>query len=238
MDRIEVKFASEDVDAKTGEFSGYGAVFGNIDSHGDVIEKGAFKASLREWRKKSALPSMLIQHGYGLSEMSGVPVGVWSEMEEDDQGLKVKGRLINLDTDRGRTIHGAMKEGALRGLSIGYRAVKFRYGQKPAEPYRTLSEVALFEVSVVAEPSNEKARVAAMKSALLDLTPEDIRDLDAAFRTEELSQRDAKKAVSAFKKWLQRDAGAPGSDPRDEDAAAKELAEAIRRNITTLSLRG
>ena len=67
MDRIEVKFASEDVDGKTGEFSGYGAVFGNIDSHGDVIEKGAFKASLREWRKKKAMPQMLIQHGYGLS---------------------------------------------------------------------------------------------------------------------------------------------------------------------------
>lgn len=237
MERIEVKFAPDDVDAKTGEFSGYGAVFGNIDSHGDVIEKGAFKASLREWRKKKAMPQMLIQHGYGLSEMSRVPVGVWGEMEEDDQGLKVSGRLINLDTERGRTIYGAMKEGALSGLSIGYRAVKFRYGQKIDEPYRTLLEVALDEVSIVGQPSNEKAQVGAIKSRLRDvsLTAEDIRDLDAAFRTEELSQRDAKKAVSAFKKWLQRDAGAPGSDPRDEDAAAMEVAELLRRNVKTLS---
>lgn len=240
MERIEVKFAPDDVDAKTGEFSGYGAVFGNIDSHGDVIEKGAFKASLREWRKKKAMPEMLLQHGLGLSEMSGVAIGLWSEMEEDDQGLKVAGRLINLDTERGRTIYGAMKEGALKGLSIGYRAVKFRYGQKIDEPYRTLQEVALREVSIVGQPSNDRAQVSAVKGRLRDLslTAEDFRDMEAILRRKDLSRTDAVKAVSGFREWLQREAGAPVEDPRDEDAAAIELAEAIRRNITTLSSRG
>ena len=45
---FEVKFA----DAGTpGTFEGYGAVFGNIDAYGDVIQKGAFKETLRDWRK-------------------------------------------------------------------------------------------------------------------------------------------------------------------------------------------
>ena len=49
MDRfrfdMEVKFASD----KTGVFSGYGAVFGNVDSYGDVIEKGAFKSPIEDF---------------------------------------------------------------------------------------------------------------------------------------------------------------------------------------------
>lgn len=238
MDRIEVKFAPDDVDAKTGEFSGYGAVFGNTDSYGDVIVAGAFKSTLRAWRKEKKLPPMLVQHGgWMMSDMDAIPIGVWTEMEEDDHGLKVKGRLIALDTDRGKTIYGAMKEGALDGMSIGYRAKRFTIGTKPDEPRRKLEEIDLIEVSVVTFPANGKARVGAVKSAR-DLTKEDFRDMEATLRTKGLSRTDAVKAVSGFREWLQRDAGAPGSDPRDEDAAAEELAEAIRRNINTLSLRG
>ena len=48
MQRIEIKLATEDVGTK-GTFSGYGAVFGNVDAYGDVIAKGAFKKTLREW---------------------------------------------------------------------------------------------------------------------------------------------------------------------------------------------
>jgi HK97 family phage prohead protease len=166
MDRIEVKFAPDDVDAKTGEFSGYGAVFGNTDSYGDVIVAGAFKSTLRAWRKEKKLPPMLVQHGgWMMSDMDAIPIGVWTEMEEDDHGLKVKGRLIALDTDRGKTIYGAMKEGALDGMSIGYRAKRFSIGTKPDEPRRKLEEIDLIEVSVVTFPANGKARVGAVKSA-------------------------------------------------------------------------
>ena len=43
MEHLQVKFAPSEIDSVTGEFKGYGAVFGNIDSHGDVIMPGAFK---------------------------------------------------------------------------------------------------------------------------------------------------------------------------------------------------
>ncbi len=235
MERIEVKFAPDDVDAKTGEFSGYGAVFGNLDSYGDVIVPGAFKGTLRTWRKEKKLPPMLIQHGgWMMSDMDAIPVGVWTEMAEDDHGLKVTGQLIALDTDRGKTIHGAMKAGALDGLSIGYRAKRFTLGTKPDEPRRKLEEVDLIEVSIVTFPANGKARVSAVKS-VRDLTTEDFRDMEATLRTKGLSRTDAVKAVSGFREWLQRDAGAPVPDPRDEDAAAMEVAELLRRNVKTLS---
>lgn len=164
MPSFEIKFDATGVDEKTGTFEGYGAVFGNIDSYGDVIVKGAFKGSLKDWKKAKSLPPMLVQHGgWMMTDMDALPIGKWEEMEEDDTGLRVKGRLINLDTERGKQIYGAMREGVLDGMSIGYRAKEFTYGTKPDEPRRTLKAIDLVEVSVVTFPANGKARVDAVK---------------------------------------------------------------------------
>lgn len=165
MQRFEVKFDAAGVDQKTGTFEGYGAVFGNVDSYGDVIAKGAFKATLRDWRKAGSLPPMLVQHGgWMMTDMDALPIGKWEAMEEDDTGLRVTGRLINLDTERGKQIYGAMREGVLDGMSIGYRAKEFIIGTKPEEPRRTLKAVELIELSVVTFPANGKARIDGVKT--------------------------------------------------------------------------
>lgn len=228
---LEVKFADS---GTPGSFEGYGAVFGNVDAYGDVIQKGAFKETLRDWNKQKKLPPMLVQHGgWMMTDMDALPIGKWEAMSEDDTGLYVKGRLINLDTERGKTIHGGMKEGTLDGMSIGYRAKEFTLGTKPDEPRRTLKKIDLMEVSVVTFPANGKARVSSVKSAR-DFDSEDFREIEASLRTKGLSRTDAVKAVSGLKEWLQRDAAAPGTDPRDE-GTAERLAALVRRNIATLS---
>ena len=165
MQRFEVKFDAAEVDEKTGTFEGYGAVFGNVDSYGDVIAKGAFKATLRDWKKAGSLPPMLVQHGgWMMTDMDALPIGKWESMEEDDTGLRVRGRLINLDTERGKNIYGAMREGVLDGMSIGYRAKEYVIGTKPEEPRRTLKAVDLVELSVVTFPANGRARIDAVKT--------------------------------------------------------------------------
>lgn len=228
---LEVKFADE---GTPGTFEGYGAVFGNVDAYGDVIQKGAFKESLRDWRGQKRLPPMLIQHGgFGLGDMDGLAIGKWMSMEEDDTGLKVSGKLIGLDTERGKTIYGAMREGVLDGMSIGYRAKEFALGTKPDEPRRTLKKIDLVELSVVQMPANGKARIRSVKS-LTDMTLEDFREIEATLRTKGLSRTDAAKAISGLKDWLQRDAVAPVTDPRDE-GTAERLAAMVRRNIATLT---
>lgn len=231
---IEIKFAA---DGQPGAFSGYGAFFGNVDAYGDVIAKGAFKETLRDWRKDKRLPPMLVQHGgWMISDSDGLPIGKWTSMDEDEKGLTVEGRLINLDTERGKAIYGAMKEGVLDGLSIGYRAKEFSLGTKPEEPRRTLKKIDLVEVSVVTFPANGKARVESVKSMLTDLTSEECSEIEAILRTKDLSQRDAKRAISGLKEWLRRDAGEPTPAPRDEVSAAI-VADQLRRNIATLTSR-
>lgn len=222
VDLCEVKLAGDDA----GTFSGYGAVFNNVDSYGDVIAPGAFAETLQEWQAKGKFPPMLLQHGgFGLGADDMLPVGEWTHMEENSRGLKMSGRLFALNTERGQYIYEGLKAGALDGLSIGFMVKEATNGTKPGEPDRLLTKIDLWEVSIVTFPANPKARVTGVKN----LTSEDLRELEAAFRDEGLSRSDAVTAVSGFRKWCQRDAGTSASDPRDGDApdeavlAAQEL---------------
>jgi len=228
LERREVRLTQTKILSAPGAFSGYGAVFNNEDDLGDVIQEGAFSKSLKErW------PKMLLHHGGGLFGGSAdglLPVGEWTEMEENRRGLKLAGQLFALNTERGQYIYEGLKAGSrgLDGLSIGYETKDFI----PKRPVgRTLTEIALWEVSIVTFPANPKARVTAVKS----LTVEELRELEGALRDGGLSRADALKGVVAFKSWLQRDAGAPKSGPRDEAAPdVQDILDLLDRNTAFL----
>jgi HK97 family phage prohead protease len=161
---IELKLAAG-ADAEMA-FSGYGAVFGNVDSYGDVIAKGAFAETIREAKSSDQWPSMLLQHGgWGISADDMTPIGVWTSMKEDDIGLALEGKLA--PTPRGVEMYTLMKMAprpAINGLSIGYVPIKWKMRSTPEEPRRTLEQVKLMEISPVTFPANGKARVRDVKS--------------------------------------------------------------------------
>lgn len=163
MDRLEFKFAPDDMDVKTGEFSGYASVFGIIDSHGDVIDRGAFQQTLADWERKGSLPPMKLMHGTSINPFAGsdIPIGKWQSMREDERGLHVKGKLSGLETDRGRFHYALMQDGALNAMSIGYRATKQSRGS--GEVKRRLHSVKLMEVSLLPEGSNDQAIITDLK---------------------------------------------------------------------------
>lgn len=181
--RFEVKAVSNDAAAMS--FEGYGSVFNTVDSYGDTVAKGAYKATLKEWKATGKLPKMLLQHGGGGFFSSNaddmVPIGKWEEMREDDHGLFMRGRLFDVDTDRVKATYAALKEGELDGLSIGFRTRKFKMDEETG--IRTLTEIQLFEVSLVTFPANDPARVTSVKA-------------DGELPTER-----------EFETWLRREAG-------------------------------
>lgn len=199
-------------------FSGYGAVFGNVDSYGDVIAKGAFRDTLLKAKSSGVWPVMLSQHGF--SEGGSTPIGVWTEMREDDTGLWVEGKFA--PTPRGREAHELLKmkpRPAFNGMSIGFRAKEWSVRTQPEDPRRTLKAVDLIEVSLVTFPANTKARVLSVKS---EFNP---REFEDGLRDAGLSRADSVKAVAIFKSMLLRDE-AEDTDPRDEDdTATKSEAE-------------
>ena len=215
---VELKFAADN----PGQFEGYAATFGNQDLGGDVIAKGAFRDTLRDWKKRKRLPPMLLNHGgFGAGATDDLPIGIFGKMEEDDIGLRVEGELIALDTDLGKRIYAAMQAKAIDGMSIGYRAKEFAVGTKPSEPRRTLKKIDLIEVSVVTFPMNPQARIGQSKGP-------SIRDCELALRDAGLSREEAKTVLARGYAGLgQRDAGAAGED----GAALERLLASIQAGV-------
>ena len=130
---------------------GYASFFGKCDQGGDVVAPGAYAASLRRLAARGGSVKMLWQHD------PAQPIGVWDEVREDARGLWVKGRILR-DVARGREAAALIGAGAIDGLSIGYRTVR---ATKDNGGRRLLSELELWEVSLVTFPMLPEARVGA-----------------------------------------------------------------------------
>lgn len=214
---------SVDDDGQKGTFSGYGSVFNTVDSYNDTIVKGAYRQTLREWKAKKKLPKMLLQHGGGFFSGNAddmVPIGKWDEMYEDDHGLFMRGHLFDIDTDRAKATYAALREGELDGLSIGFRTRKSKMDEDTG--IRTLTEIELFEVSLVTFPANDPARVTGVKTAGGELPTE--REFERWLqKVGGLSAREAETIVAKGYRQLQRG----GSVPSEE--ACGELVALLRQ---------
>lgn len=138
-----------------GSFAGYASVFNQIDLQNEIVAPGAFGRSLVKWARQNQTPAMLWMHD------PTQPIGLWLSVREDSNGLRVEGRLA-LRTQKGGEAYELLKLGALTGLSIGYRVVASRIDAK--RKARILTDVDLFEISLVTFPANEAARVSEVKS--------------------------------------------------------------------------
>lgn len=148
MDRflIEAKFDAGD----DGAIEGKAWDFTTPDRIGDMIEPAAFR--------KAAFPlPMLFGHD------QNDPVGIWTEAAESKGGLMVKGRLLVEDVARACEVRALVKAGAVRGLSIGFTTKKA--ATRPGGG-RTIKDLELLEVSLVAIPMHPGARVTSAKSAV------------------------------------------------------------------------
>jgi uncharacterized protein len=181
MELKRLAFSFEEIkaddDARTVE--GYASVFNNVDSYSDIVMPGAFAKSI-----KGRKPAMLWQHS------SDKPIGVWDVLEEQKKGLFVKGRI--LPTTHGNDAYTLVKEGAVTGMSIGYSAKKWETDSDKG--IRKLTEVELYEVSLVTFPANEKAQVTRVTSD--DGTLIDARAFEEFLRDAGFSRKEAKTIVS------------------------------------------
>lgn len=200
---FKIKAVNED-----GLFSGYGSVFGVVDSYQEVVAAGAFKESL-----DSRMPSLLWQH------RSGEPIGVYTTVKEDNIGLHVEGKLA-LKTTRGAEAYELLKMGAISGLSIGFVTREDSYDRVTG--VRTLKKVDLWEVSLVTFPANDASRVANVKSI------ESIKSLaDAEAYLREAGGLGKREAVA----MLARIKSLQG---RSESDGLGELEALIKRNTSLL----
>jgi HK97 family phage prohead protease len=141
-----------------GIFTGYGSVFGNVDSYQEIVAPGAFVESLAAWKDAGKLPPVLWQH------RSGEPVGPYLELREDSHGLWAKGQLLVDDVVRAKEARALMKAKAVNGLSIGFVTREDSYDKVTG--IRTLKKIDLWEISIVTFPANPAAQISNVKSAV------------------------------------------------------------------------
>lgn len=150
---FEIKSIAED-----GTFSGYGSVFGTVDSYNEVVAPGAFTESLAEIAAKGRTVPVLWQH------RSSEPIGGWNSLKEDERGLWCDGELLIADVAQAREAYALAKRRIVTGLSIGYWVRESSYDEKTG--IRTLTKLDLVEVSLVTFPANDDARIEAVKFKL------------------------------------------------------------------------
>ena len=212
---FDVGFEIKAVNAD-GTVEGYGSVFGVRDNYDDVIAKGAFVQSLKDHKAAGTMPAMLWQHD------ADKPIGVWTEMVEDEKGLRIKGQLA-METVKGKEAHALLKMGALNGLSIGFMSKEWSYDRETE--VRTLTAIDLWEVSLVTFPANEKARVTNVKSADELQAP---KDAEKVLRDAGFSKSDATAFVSRVMRM-----GEVRSDSANSTAVAMKAADRLLRSLTS-----
>ncbi len=195
-----------------GEFEGYASVFGIVDEGMDVVERGAFAKSLA-----TRTPKMLWQHG------ADKPIGVWTEVKEDERGLFVKGRLLK-EVQQGKEAMALIKAGAIDSMSIGYRVKEASSEGNGA--VRKLLEVELFEISLVTFPMLPAAMITDVKSI------KTIRDFEKSLRDAGFSKKEAMAIAADGFKGLAMHRDDVVSEPDYEGFAAlkKHLAK-LQENL-------
>lgn len=215
--RLEIKGVSD-----AGEFEGYASTFGNEDLGGDIVMPGAFTKTISENK------NVPILWAHNTREV----IGVNKAFSEDAKGLKVTGQLV-MEVQRAREVHGLMKAGAVKGLSIGYDAIRTDMSRYAKDGVRGLAEVKLYEYSLLPFPMNPEAQVTGIKT-VADL--ERLLTRIVAFKGDvNLSEEKDSLVLMAIEKLSAlRAAKAPGAAKQDEIApevlhAFSERTESIEK---------
>ncbi len=190
---LRVKDVGED-----GTISGYGSVFGVVDSYGDIVVKGAFAKTLAERADKARL---LWQH------RSDSPIGKFTDLHEDANGLHFTASL-NLKVQRGLEAYEHLKHGDIDGMSIGFVTMQDEV-DTANNNVRLIKEAKLYEISLVTFPANEEATVTSVKS----------REGSIADRFEKLTHEQRLEVLSAINRF---EAPLAGTEPPIPEASVEK----------------
>jgi hypothetical protein len=207
VDEAQIKVA----DDGSMRFSGYASVFGGLDAHGDRIEKGAYKGTLRGRDRRI---KMRWNH-------FGPVIGKWVTVKEDEYGLYVEGELTP-GHSVAEDVYASIKHGAVDGMSIGFRVKDYAMDGN----VRVLKKIDLVEISVVEEPADLGARVGQVKNL-----GELIDEVDSLKEAESLLREAAGLSRAAATAFVSRVKGLCDTDERRDENVLSEFHKMLRGRI-------
>lgn len=221
---------------------GYASMFGNVDSYGDVVVKGAFKKTIKE-RVNGGLVPFVSDHEWSVNAL----LGTITKASEDNTGLHFTAKLSEAQSVQ--DVKQKMIEGHLKQTSFSFRTIAQEF-PKDGTPeavidntpvYRYLKEVSLLDIAPVVIAANERAHITSVKSLVSQIQLGEIDEKELTDVIEEmlkLTDLDAKtlineilrKADESSKDITSSDSAEPGNPLTDAilaDAQALELEIAI-----------
>ena len=170
---FKVKAAGETDGLAEGEIEAYASIFNNRDSYGDVMRKGSFAGTLEQWKSSGRTLPLLWGHNMNDPNMN---LGGVFDAKEDDRGLRIKA-TFDLDNPTSAQVYRLVKSGRVSELSFAFDYLKYMDVEPEAENnefegkfYREVTEVKLYEVSIVPIGANPDTEILAVKSAVDALT--------------------------------------------------------------------
>lgn len=144
LQAAELRFAGEEDEGQVTAASPYGVV----DSYRTTFAPGAFRSAAGR-----RIP-MLMGH-----DPNNV-LGSWN-VEDAEGVLQLRGRM-NLAVGRAREVRALVQAGDLPGISVGFRTIKDRRGERGV---RIIEEAELMEASFVTFPAVPGAAVTDIRSS-------------------------------------------------------------------------
>ncbi|MFJ4168379.1 HK97 family phage prohead protease [Paenarthrobacter sp. NPDC089714] len=223
---VPVQFKAGPADGlQEGEFIVYPSTFiRKADSYGDVVAKGAFLDTIKEWADSgNVLPGLF---GHRMDDPDYY-VASALEMGEDENGWWVKG-VFDLESPKGPHVYRLVKSRRLNQLSFAYDVlegadVELEDGTKAYE----LRKLRVYEFSFVPIGANQDTSVVAVK-ALADLMAGGIKEgrVLAAKHIDSLrSAQDAIGAVIAAAEIATDQEKANGNGPDNDEGGAAVKSE-------------
>lgn len=186
---VSVKAAGPDDGLKEGQFTGYASVFGNRDSTGDVVVKGAFAETLAEWDAKGDVIPLLWGHDSNdpFSNIGSV------DAKEDAHGLLVTGTL-DLDNPKAKQVYKLIKGRRVNQMSFMYEILDSSYAELDGDTVQELKRLKLYEASIVFIGANQATEILAVKAVADGLTV----DLKAGRAISAKNETELRKAYEAI----------------------------------------
>ena len=143
-----------------------------VDRGKDLINKKAWK--LDNYKKN---PIILFNHDHSK------PIGKMFNVEADEQGLAIKGRISNSKDPEISRIRDLVKEGILNSLSVGMIVDD----EENKDGVNYIKSCELHEVSIVAVPMNQESQFTVSAKALKDSLAENLEIISRELGRSDLS---------------------------------------------------
>lgn len=230
---LRIKAAGEADDLAEGTIKAYASVFGNVDSYGDVVEKGAFSRTIKEWEEREDVLPLLWGHNTSDPDYN---IGAVVKASEDDTGLLIEAEF-DMDNPKAAQVYRLCKGRRVHDLSFAFDIAEAGEGKVDDRPVRMLKDLDLFECSIVPYGANPQTEILAVKQAVQQLQGHIVKNDEAKESWKEIrgmlsSAVDLIDSITAKaedeKDEDDADQASSGNDsPADSDEAKSEKAAGL-----------